>query len=261
MENNAKSKKSILQKTVLATSLVALLVSLPACKDSSIEQDYNTKDISVIPQKNTVSTVNNLEETQLKSKENIIKNVAEEPLINPFSKEEILGSEPQSTVDEIALTEPSDRNNSESINGIISINLSNVYVVDGDTIYGDDNKGSRVKVRMTGIDAPESTQLLGDVSKLSLQDCVDQSSDIKVIVQADNQTDMYERTLGKVVAGSSDCNLWQVGSGMAWFYSKYANQLGGNDAALYEKAEQDAKEMRAGIWMEDIEYPWEYRRK
>lgn len=150
---------------------------------------------------------------------------------------------------------------SKSEVGEIETKLRNIYVVDGDTIYGENQDGEQIKIRMTGIDAPESDQLLGDVSKLSLQDCVDQSSDIKVVVQTSNSTDKYGRTLGKVMVGDTDCNLWQVGSGMAWFYKQYANQLGGNDAALYEQGEVEAKEMKAGIWMEDIEPAWEYRQK
>ena len=261
MINKKNTKSEFFKKTAFSVSFLALCISLTGCKNESVDHSYSSEDVSNISQKNSTPTIKNSEEIQIESDEKIIENTSEKLEKNPFSQEELAKSELKSGINKEEIVVPNNADNAEATEKTISINLSNIYVVDGDTVYGDNDKGTKVKVRMTGIDAPEITQLLGDVSKLSLQECLDQSSDIKIIVQSDNQTDKYGRTLGKVLAGNIDCNLAQVGSGMAWFYAQYADQLGGNDAVLYKQAELDAKEMRAGIWMEDMQTPWEYRRK
>lgn len=89
-----------------------------------------------------------------------------------------------------------------------------VGVADGDTItvLGAGNRQTRV--RLQGIDAPESRQAFGQASKRNLSDLV---FDKQVVVEYE-KTDSYGRTLGKVVAFGRDVNLEQVRAGLAWHY-------------------------------------------
>ena len=156
----------------------------------------------------------------------------------------------------------------ESSNGIsnyigennIIISLSNVYVVDGDTIHASNGSGEIIKVRLVGIDAPESSQSMGDLSTGSLRDCVQSSGDIKLIANKDNLNDKYGRYLGKVIASNTDCNLSQVQKGMAWFYEDYADNLPKGDAYSFKNAQETARANRDGIWVSDPMPPWEYRK-
>ena len=256
MKRNLNSASGKFKKTALVAAASLLMLSVSGCKDDSAQVDYSADIDSKKPKVSTTPVIKNESVGQIESDININKTEVKSDKEIDISTEK----NPFETQEKSDHSSIEKDNNTQVSSGEITTELRNIYVVDGDTIYGENKDGNQVKIRMTGIDAPESDQLLGDVSKLSLQDCVDQTSDIKVVVQANNQTDKYGRTLGKVMAGDTDCNLWQVGSGMAWFYSMYSSQLGKGDAKLYEKAEKSAKEMRAGIWMEDMIPAWEYRK-
>lgn len=95
-----------------------------------------------------------------------------------------------------------------------------VGVHDGDTITLLTPERQQVKIRLAQIDAPESNQDFGQVSKQSLSGMVF-GKDVSVEVET---TDKYGRTVGKVLVGGMDANLEQVKNGMAWVYVKYAHE-------------------------------------
>lgn len=84
-------------------------------------------------------------------------------------------------------------------------------VTDGDTMTVLGAGDWQTRVRLQGIDAPESRQAFGQVSKQNLNRLIFN----KQVVIEYEKTDRYGRTLGKVLAGGLDMNLEQVKAGLA----------------------------------------------
>ncbi|HEX8853642.1 MAG TPA: thermonuclease family protein [Pyrinomonadaceae bacterium] len=129
-------------------------------------------------------------------------------------------------------------------------------MADGDTItiLGEDNR--RTRIRLQGIDAPESQQAFGQVSKRNLSDLV---FNRQVVVEYD-KTDRYGRTVGKVLADGRDVNLEQVRAGLAWHYKHYQDEQSPQDRRLYARAETEARTAKRGLWADpDARAPWDFR--
>jgi Micrococcal nuclease (thermonuclease) homologs len=128
-----------------------------------------------------------------------------------------------------------------------------VKVSDGDTITVLTVEKQQVKVRLHGIDAPESKQAFGEKSRLALAELV-AGKDATVTVET---KDRYGRVVGRVVVGKTDANLAQVAAGMAWWYRAYAKK----DTALRD-AESAAREARRGLWSDPNPVPpWDWRKQ
>lgn len=131
-----------------------------------------------------------------------------------------------------------------------------VGVSDGDTITVLDSTKTQHKIRLAGIDAPESKQAFGQASKRHLSDFV---FDRDVTLDC-GKTDKYRREVCVVMVGGLDANLAQVKAGMAWWYSKYKKEQTAQQRASYEAAEATAKTGRVGLWSEaEPIAPWEWR--
>ena len=131
-----------------------------------------------------------------------------------------------------------------------------VRVSDGDTItvLGPENR--QYKIRLNGIDAPESGQDFGQVSKKSLARLV-HGRQVRVTWQKE---DRYDRILGRVFVGSTDVNLAQLSAGMAWYYRQYESDVPVADRAPFERAEREARQSRRGLWSAgSATPPWEFR--
>ncbi len=125
-----------------------------------------------------------------------------------------------------------------------------VGVSDGDTITVLHDQ-EQVKVRLAEIDAPEKVQPFGNKSKQALSEMV-HGKQVLVIEQGH---DRYKRTIGRVYQGDVDVSAEQVKNGMAWVYRKYSK-----DVSLLP-LEDDAKEQRIGLWVDDEPTPpWVWRR-
>ncbi|HEY9278379.1 MAG TPA: thermonuclease family protein [Methylotenera sp.] len=132
-----------------------------------------------------------------------------------------------------------------------------IAVTDGDTIRVLDNTNTQYKIRLAGIDAPEKKQAFGNVSKKSLSDLVYGK---QVFVDWQKQ-DRYGRKVGKVVINGQDANLEQIKRGMAWFYSKYQNELVMDDRLNYLHAHEFAQAGRVGLWLDkEPMAPWDFRK-
>ena len=133
-----------------------------------------------------------------------------------------------------------------------------VSVADGDTITVLDANNQQHKIRLNGIDAPESNQDFGRRSKQSLSDLVFG----KTVTVTSSKTDRYGRIAGKVTLNGKDINLEQINRGMAWFYREYARELSPEDAKAYEKAENAARYDSLGLWRDTSPIPpWLFRRE
>ncbi len=132
-----------------------------------------------------------------------------------------------------------------------------VGVSDGDTITVLDAQKVQHKIRLSGIDAPESSQAFGRRSKEHLSNLVFGQT-VTVVAE---KSDRYGRTLGKVLVNRQDANLAQVQAGLAWHYKKYANQQPSADRASYARTEEHARQNRLGLWRDDNPTPpWDFRR-
>ncbi|OYU45717.1 MAG: nuclease [Burkholderiales bacterium PBB4] len=130
-----------------------------------------------------------------------------------------------------------------------------VGISDGDTITVLDDR-REVKVRVSGIDAPEKKQPFGQRSKEHMSECAFG----KTVAIEWRKTDRYGRTIGKVVVDGVDCGLRQIELGMAWHYKAYAKEQSPVDRAAYAEAESQAQARRAGLWSDPHPMPpWEFR--
>ena len=126
-----------------------------------------------------------------------------------------------------------------------------VGISDGDTLTILDSSKTQHKIRLAQIDAPESSQDFGSVSKQSLSRmCYGKEAQAKV-----ETIDRYQRSVAIVYCDGVEANLEQVKAGLAWVYRQYASDL------RYFKAESEAKSTKVGLWsMSEPTPPWEYRK-
>lgn len=142
-----------------------------------------------------------------------------------------------------------------------------VKVADGDTLTVQDKNGRKHKIRMHGIDAPETKQAYGTASAEWMSARV-LGTDVTIEV---NDTDRYQREVAKVWATPSDCqeqickytldiNLEAIKAGQVWWYREYAKTQSQQDRKLYERAEQEAQKARIGLWQgAKPTPPWQWR--
>ena len=132
-----------------------------------------------------------------------------------------------------------------------------VRIADGDTVTVLDATNTQHRIRLQGIDAPESHQAFGTQSKKSLSDLIF-DKDVTVVY---DKRDQYSRLVGKILFEGKDINLEQVKAGMAWHYREYEREQSPEDRELYARAEDEAHSARRGLWADanPIE-PAEFRR-
>ena len=127
-----------------------------------------------------------------------------------------------------------------------------VGISDGDTLTLLTPERQQVRVRLYGIDAPESRQPYGTRAQQELSTLAFRQA-VRVVVE---DTDRYGRTVGRVWAGTVDVNAELIRRGAAWVYRQY-----NRDPAL-PRLEAEARQARRGLWAlpanEQVP-PWEWR--
>lgn len=126
-------------------------------------------------------------------------------------------------------------------------------VVDGDTL---NLHGTRI--RLHGIDAPESAQLCldaggqrwrcGQRAAMALADRIGRAP----VRCRRTDTDRYSRMIAVCFRGEEDLNAWMVAEGWAVAYRRYSRD--------YVSQEDAARAARAGIWAGSFVMPWDWRR-
>ena len=131
-----------------------------------------------------------------------------------------------------------------------------IGIADGDTLRVlAADKRPRI-IRLNGIDAPESGQDFGQVSKRHLSDLVFG----KEVTVFGTKLDRYGRYVGTVVVDGTDANLEQLRAGMAWFYSEYAGDVPVDRRPAYQQAETEARTAKRGLWnIAGAIPPWDFR--
>ena len=137
--------------------------------------------------------------------------------------------------------------------------IGEAKITDGDTIIIND-----IRIRFTGSDAPESyffgkTQTCLD-GKGREWECGNAATQ-KLKELINNQTvrctnegqDRYGRTLGICYVGDMDLQAEMVKSGMAVAYLRYSDR--------YEKEQNYAKKIKAGMWAGEFKQPEVWRRE
>lgn len=127
-----------------------------------------------------------------------------------------------------------------------------VKVTDGDTIHVLTADSDIVKVRLHGIDCPESGQDFGKkAQEFTGEAC--HNKRVSVLVRG---TDRFGRTLGDVILEDGTVlNHSLVEGGLAWWYKEYA----GEDAKL-KALEEGARAEKRGLWDSSSPIPpWEWR--
>lgn len=110
------------------------------------------------------------------------------------------------------------------------------WVMDGDTVLlVPEGEGDPVRLRIQGIDAPESCQPGGQAARDALIALVLRRS---VRVEADGQ-DSYGRQLGRLWLAGQDVGAEMVRSGMAWAYGFRTGR--GPYAALQREAQRERR--------------------
>lgn len=123
-------------------------------------------------------------------------------------------------------------------------------VSDGDTIHVVDGANAKHKIRLLGIDAPESSQAFGQQSTKRLASLVSG----QIVKVTYSELDQYGRVLGTVWIGERNINLAMVEGGHAWAYHY-------NRDPQYAAAQRRAKSRRIGLWANpEAEDPWSFRR-
>ena len=128
---------------------------------------------------------------------------------------------------------------------------SHVTVIDGDTIRLGD-----VKIRFSGIDAPEINQTCvaseGKVAcgKISRDLLIEKVTNNKISC-IDEGKDFYGRVLGECFVNGESLSSYLVREGFAFAYRKYSNK--------YIEDEEYAKFNMLGMWSMEFQYPWDYR--
>jgi micrococcal nuclease len=128
-------------------------------------------------------------------------------------------------------------------------------VVDVDTIDVQLTSGP-IRVRLYGIDAPESTQPGGaEATSFLAKKILHQKIDLEPF-----QQDRYNRMIALVNIGNENINKGLVRQGHAWAFRKYLHR----SDIDYCKDEAEARTAKRGVWslprIQQIA-PWEYRKR
>jgi endonuclease YncB( thermonuclease family) len=129
---------------------------------------------------------------------------------------------------------------------------SHVTVIDGDTIRLGD-----VKIRFSGIDAPEINQICvaseGKVAcgKISRDLLIEKVTNNKISC-TDEGKDFYGRVLGECFVNGESLSAYLVREGFAFAYRQYSNK--------YIEDEEYAKFNNLGMWSMEFQFPWDYRK-
>ena len=125
-------------------------------------------------------------------------------------------------------------------------------VVDGDTL-----DIGRTRVRLHGIDAPESRQsCLADGRRWPCGEratrALDQRIGSRTVSCEERDRDRYGRSVAVCRAAGEDLNAWMVRAGWAIAYRRYSR--------TYVAEESSARAARRGLWRGDFVAPWDWRR-
>jgi endonuclease YncB( thermonuclease family) len=131
--------------------------------------------------------------------------------------------------------------------------IGQASIIDGDTL---EIHGTRI--RLWGIDAPESSQLCRDEDSSQYRCGAQAANDLDAYIARRPvncmpvNLDRYGRTVATCWAGGADLGEWLVRNGLALDWPQYSRRK-------YEAAQRDAEHAGRGIWKGSYVEPWLYR--
>jgi endonuclease YncB( thermonuclease family) len=131
--------------------------------------------------------------------------------------------------------------------------IGQASVIDGDTL---EIHGTRI--RLWGIDAPESTQLCRGDDSLLYRCGAQAANDLDAFIArrpvncTPMNLDQYGRTVATCSTGGADLGEWLVRSGLALDWPLFSK-------GRYEGAQHNAERAGRGIWKGSYVEPWLYR--
>jgi endonuclease YncB( thermonuclease family) len=126
-------------------------------------------------------------------------------------------------------------------------------IIDGDTL---EIHGTRI--RLWGIDAPESTQLCRGSDSLQYRCGASAANDLDAFIAkrpvsyTPISLDQYGRTVATCSVDGADLGDWLVRSGLALDWPQYSKRK-------YDAAQRDAEHAGRGMWAGSYVEPWLYR--
>jgi endonuclease YncB( thermonuclease family) len=131
-----------------------------------------------------------------------------------------------------------------------------VGVIDGDTLDILTAGFETLRVRLSGIDAPELGQAFGRNAKAALSSFIFARS---VAIEW-RKRDRYDRVVAKVMLEGRDIAFEMLALGMAWHYTRFEAEQPAADRREYADAQTRARVARRGLWADAAPVPpWEYR--
>jgi endonuclease YncB( thermonuclease family) len=127
-------------------------------------------------------------------------------------------------------------------------------IVDGDTV-----EIAQTKIRLSGIDAPETDQVCLDAKGkkwacgIAARDELIQHSNGQHWECTTTGTDQYGRFLANCFIEGEDVGAWMVRSGWALSFVRYSHAYGADEVA--------AREAHAGLWSGAFIAPWDWRHR
>jgi endonuclease YncB( thermonuclease family) len=127
-------------------------------------------------------------------------------------------------------------------------------IVDVDTVYA-----GPAKIRLSGIDAPETDQICIDASGKDWKCGIEARERLEAFAKDRpwvcdlTGTDVYQRHLGTCKVGGEDVSRWLVRNGWALAFRKYST--------AYVADEDYAREQKHGLWSGAFIAPWEWRHR
>jgi endonuclease YncB( thermonuclease family) len=127
-------------------------------------------------------------------------------------------------------------------------------IVDGDTLAI-----GATKIRLEGIDAPETDQVCLNANGVRWTCGIDARDQLAAHIAGrdidctSHGIDAYRRTLATCYLAGEDLNGWLVQQGWALAYVKYSS--------AYRQVEEDARVNQRGIWQGAFIAPWDWRHR
>jgi endonuclease YncB( thermonuclease family) len=131
--------------------------------------------------------------------------------------------------------------------------IGQASIIDGDTL---EIHGTRI--RLWGIDAPESTQLCRGDDSVPYRCGAKAANDLDAFIARrpvscmPMNLDQYGRTVATCSAGGTDLGEWLVHNGLALDWPQFSK-------GRYDAAQRDAERAGRGIWEGSYVEPWLYR--
>ena len=135
-------------------------------------------------------------------------------------------------------------------------------ISDGDTVQAVTPEGTKLKVRLYGIDAPETAKgkIPGEPFGNDSRDYLASLVSYKTIRVEIRDIDRYRRMVAILWLGERNVNREMISAGMAEAYGEYLKQP---YRTPFIQAEQEAKAQGKGIWSQGDRYerPSQFRKR